>query len=149
MKSSKRSAFTLVELVVVIIIMTMLAGLSAIAYRSIAIDMKMSAAINTISSALDNARALAIKKNRYIMTAFSPRLEDEGSAQLIDIVVAEWAGDSSNANNGSGSIWTYDRFVPVANLEVRTISGGINVAGPGYATGDDAVSYTHLRAHET
>ncbi len=137
MKPSKRPAFTLVELVVVIIIMTMLAGLSAIAYRSIAIDMKMSAAMNTISSALDNARALAIKKNRYVMTAFSPRLEDEGSAQLIDIVVAEWSGDSSNANNGSGSIWTYDRFVPVSNLEVRTISGGINVAGPGYGTGDD------------
>lgn len=137
MYSSKRSAFTLVELVVVIIIMTMLAGLSAIAYRSIAADMKMSAAMNTVSSALDNARALAIKKNRYIMSAFTPRLEDEGSTQIIDIVVAEWSGDSSNANNGSGSIWTYDRFVPVSNLEVRTIDGGINIAGPGYATGDD------------
>ncbi len=137
MNPPKRLAFTLVELVVVIIIMTMLAGLSAIAYRSIAADMKMSSAMNTISSALDNARALAIKKNRYVMTAFSPRLEDEGSTQFIDIVVAEWSGDSSNANNGSGSIWTYDRFVPVSNLQVRTISGGINVAGPGYGTGDD------------
>ncbi len=137
MRSTLRPAFTLVELVVVIIIMTMLAGLSAIAYRSIASDMRMSSAMNTISSALDNARALAIKKNRYVMTAFSPRLEDDGATQLIDIVVAEWAGDSANANNGSGSIWTYDRFVPVSNLEVRTIDGGINVAGPGYGTGDD------------
>ena len=140
MVARNRFAFTLVELVVVIIIMTMLAGLSAIAYRSLATDMKMSAAMNTISSALDNARALAIKKNRYVMTAFTPRLEDDGSSQLIDIVVAEWSGDSANEVTvvyGNQKVWTYDRFVPVSNLEVRTIDGGINVAGPGYAKGND------------
>ncbi len=117
--------------------MAILSGLSAIAYQQITEDLRMSAAKNTITAALDNARAMAIKKNRYVMTVFRPRLEDGGNEQVIDIVVAGWDGDSANAESGSGSVWTYDRFVPIPGLEVRTISGGINVAGPGYGTGDD------------
>ena len=118
------------------VIMTILAGLSAIAYRGIAADLRMSSAVNTVVAALDNARAMAIKKNRYIMTVFRPRLSDDGTEQVIDIVVAEWNGDSASANTGS-SIWTFDRFIPVQGMQVRTIEGGVNVAGPGYGTGDD------------
>jgi len=130
------TGFTLVELIVVMVIMTILAGLSAIAYRGIAADLRMSSAVNTVVAALDNARALAIKKNRYIMTVFRPRISDDGSEQVIDIVVAEWNGDSASANTGS-SIWTFDRFIPVQGVQIRTIEGGVNVAGPGYGTGAD------------
>ena len=133
----RRNGFTLVELIVVIVIMSILAGFSAIAYREIAADLRMSSAINTVTAALDNARAMAIKNNRYVMTVFRPRLDADGTEQVIDIVVAEWSGDSANANRGDGDIWTYDRFTPVVGLPVRTIDGGVNVAGPGYGTGDD------------
>jgi len=134
---SNSHGFTLIELIVVIVIMAILSGLSAIAYQQITADLRMSAAQNTVTAALDNARALAIKKNRYVMTVFRPRLEDGGNSQVIDIVVAGWDGDSANAESGSGSVWTYDRFIPIQGIEVRTIEGGINVAGPGYGTGDD------------
>lgn len=129
--------FTLVELIVVIVIMTILAGFSAIAYRGIAADLRMSSAMNTVTAALDNARAMAIKRNRYVITVFRPRLDNDATEQVIDIVVAEWSGDSANANRGDGDIWTYDRFSPMSGLQVRTIKGGVNVAGPGYGTGDD------------
>ena len=118
------------------VIMTILAGLSAIAYRGIASDLRMSSAVNTVVAALDNARAMAIKKNRYVMTVFRPRLSEDGTEQVIDIVVAEWNGDSASANTGN-SIWTFDRFVPLQGLQIRTIEGGVNVAGPGYATWAD------------
>ncbi|HIA72573.1 MAG TPA: type II secretion system protein [Phycisphaerales bacterium] len=131
--------FTLLELIVVMVVMAILAGLSAIAYRGIAADMQMSAAVNTVTAALDNARAIAIKHNRYVITVFRPKLDDDGTTQYIELVIAEWNGDSASANRGDGDIWTYDRFVPVPKVLVRTISGGVNVAGPGYGTGDDTV----------
>jgi len=133
-------AFTLIELIVVIVIMAILSGLSAIAYQQITADLRMSAAQNTVTAALDNARAMAIKKNRYVMTVFRPRLEDGGNSQVIDIVVAGWDGDSSNADRGDGNIETYDRFVPIQGIEVRTISSGMNVSGPGYAVDLDNLS---------
>ena len=129
--------FTLVELIVVIVIMTILAGFSAMAYRGIAADLRMSSAANTVSAALDNARAMAIKKNRYVITVFRPRLVNGDTQQEIDIVIAQWNNDSANADRGNGVIWTYDRFTPVPGLLVRTIKGGVNVAGPGYGRGDD------------
>ncbi len=119
------------------VVMAVLAGLSAIAYRGIAKDMQMSAAVNTVTAALDNARSIAIKNNRYVMTVFRPRLDDSGTTQYIELVLAQWTGDSASANNGGDNIWTYDRFVPVPKVNVRTIGGGVNVAGPGYGTGDD------------
>jgi len=115
--------------------MSILAGFSAMAYRGIAADLRMSSAINTVTSALDNARAMAIKNNRYVITVFRPRLDRDGTEQVIDIVVAEWNGDSANADNGFNSnatMWTYDRFTPVSGLQIRTIEGGVNIAGPGY-----------------
>ncbi len=93
--------------------MSILAGFSAMAYRGIAADLRMSSAINTVTSALDNARAMAIKNNRYVITVFRPRLDRDGTEQVIDIVVAGWNGDSANANRGDGDIWTYDRFSPM------------------------------------
>jgi prepilin-type N-terminal cleavage/methylation domain-containing protein len=129
--------FTLLELIVVMVVMAILAGLSAIAYRGIAKDMQMSAAVNTVTAALDNARAIAIKRNRYVITVFRPKLDDDGSTQIIELVIAEWNGASASADRGDGDIWTYDRFVPVPKVLVRTISGGVNVAGPGYGTADD------------
>ena len=132
-------AFTLVELIVVMVVMTILAGLSAMAYRGVAEDLKMSSATNSVVAALDNARAMAIKKNRYVITVFRPRLDSDGSEQVVDIVIAEWNGDSASADRGDGDIWTYDRFVPIQGMAVRTIKGGVNVAGPGYGTGDDDI----------
>jgi len=129
--------FTLVELIVVIVIMTILAGFSAMAYRGIAADLRISSALNTVTAALDNARAMAIKKNRYVITVFRPRLVNGDTQQEIDIVIAQWNNDSANADRGGGDIWTYDRFTPLPGLKVRTIKGGVNVAGPGYGTGDD------------
>jgi hypothetical protein len=122
---------------VVIVIMTILAGFSAMAYRGIAADLRISSALNTVTAALDNARAMAIKKNRYVITVFRPRLVNGDTQQEIDIVIAEWNNDSANADRGGGVIWTYDRFTPLPGLQVRTIKGGVNVAGPGYGIGDD------------
>ena len=131
------SAFTLIELIVVIIIIAIIAGFSAMSYSKIAKGMRMSSAINTVIASLDNARALAIRNNRYVITVFRPRLVKDGSEQVVEIVIAEWVGDSSNADKGNGAIWTYDRFVPIAGLEIRTLPLGVNIAAPSSQSSED------------
>ena len=114
--SNFKRAFTLVELVVVIIIIALIAGFSAMAYSKIAKNMRLSTAKNTIIAALDNARAYAIKNNHYVITAFRPRLSGDGTEQFYECVVAEWNGDSSNAGD-----WTYDRFVPIDGQKPKNL----------------------------
>ena len=122
-----------------IIIIAIIAGFSAMSYSKIAKGMRMSSAKNTLIASLDNARALAIRNNRYVITVFRPRLVNDGSEQVFDIVIAEWLGDSSNADWDTGSgenevkIRTYDRFVPIPNVKVRTTPVGVGIAGPGYS----------------
>jgi prepilin-type N-terminal cleavage/methylation domain-containing protein len=136
-KQASQRGFTLVELIVVISIMAILSGLSAMAYQKIAADLRMSSARNTITAALDNARSIAIKNNRYVIAAFVPRLIGDGTKQVIDVITAQWNGDSMNADKGNGSIWTYDRYVPIRGLQVRTIEGGVNIGAPSFQSGDD------------
>jgi len=140
MQIGKRNnfGFTLIELIVVIIIIAIIAGFSAMSYSKIAKGMRISSATNTVIASLDNARALAIRNNRYVMTVFRPRLTRDGSNQLIEVVIAEWRGDSSNAaKEPGGDIWTYDRFVPIAGLKIRTLPLGVNIAAPSSQSSDD------------
>ena len=130
---SRRFGFTLVELIVVIAVMTILASISGLAFRRIAADLRMSTAESTLSASLDNARSIAIQKNKYVMAVFIPRLTADKTEQVTDIVLAQWNGDSMNAdfpNNSGSRIWTVDRFIPVQGVEVRSIEGGVSVAAP-------------------
>ena len=133
---ARRCGFTLVELIVVIAVMTILASISGLAFRRIAADLRMASAESLLLASLDNARALAIKKNRYVMAVFVPRLINDRTQQVTDIIIAEWRGDSMNANfSESGvQIFTVDRFVPVQGVEVRTLENGVNVAAPDYTS---------------
>ena len=126
--------FTLVELVVVIIIIALIAGFSAMAYSKIAKNMRLSTAKNTIISALDNARAYAIKNNRYVITVFRPKLSGDGSEQYYECVVADWDGDSANSGD-----WTYDRFIPIDGQKPKNLPIGIGVAAPGIALNADHI----------
>ena len=127
-----------------IIIIALIAGFSAMAYSKVAKNMRLSTAKNTIIAALDNARAYAIKNNRYVITVFRPKLSGDGSEQFYECVVAEWAGDSSNAGD-----WTYDRFVPVDGQKPRNLPIGIGVAAPGIALNADHIWWvcTYLPAN--
>ena len=54
-ETSLRS-FTLIELMVVVGIIAVLGGITALAYRGVAKDAKLSSAKNTVMAVLDNAR---------------------------------------------------------------------------------------------
>ncbi|MCZ6734836.1 MAG: prepilin-type N-terminal cleavage/methylation domain-containing protein [Planctomycetota bacterium] len=126
----RRCAFTLVELLVVMGVIAVLATVTLVSVRAITDNARLSSATNTVMAALDNARALAMKKNKLVLVAFRPRLEGTNQ-QLVEIVTAQWSGDSSFVGGG-----LYDRFVPIPDVPIRQLPVGVKVAGPYYRDPD-------------
>ncbi len=138
----RRCAFTLVELLVVMGVIAVLASLTLVSVRAITDNARLSSATNTVMAALDNARALAMKKNTIVLVVFRPRFEGNNK-QVVEVVTAKWSGESYL--NGSIVI---DRFVPIPDVPIRGLSTGIKVAAPSYGLNQDDmwVTQTHLPA---
>ena len=137
-----RRGFTLVELMVVIVLISILAGISVVAYRQLTEDARLSLAKNALVAALDTARAEAIRANRPVLVACRARALDEGE-QRVEVVIAVWSGDSyflslDVPGNCFGDDRLVDRFVPVDGIGRTLLPRGIGVATPGDGfTSDD------------
>jgi prepilin-type N-terminal cleavage/methylation domain-containing protein len=128
--------FTLVELLVVMGVIGVLSTLTLVSFRAIIRDARLSSATNTVMAALDNARALAMKRNQPVLVAFYPRVE--GGQSRVDIITAAWTGDSLVAEVGtSGNSRVFDRFRPVSEVPIRSLPPRVKVAGPAYADDTD------------
>ena len=66
----RRTAFTLLELLVVMGILLVLAVLTAFSVGKVTSDAKLANATNTLVAMLGNARAIAIRDNAYVMVSF-------------------------------------------------------------------------------
>jgi prepilin-type N-terminal cleavage/methylation domain-containing protein len=129
-----RSSFTLTELLVVMGVIAVLAGLTAISYRTVAKDAKLSSGKNTVMAVLDNARAMAMKRNKIVVVVFRAQPINQ-KEQAIEASFAEWTGETYyNPNVG-----IVDRFRPVANIQSRLLPTDIQVACPQYGGGVDGV----------
>ena len=129
MRQRLARAFTLAELLVVMAIIAIIATITVVSVRGITDSARLSSGISTVTAALDNARALAMKNGRIVMVVFRPRLD--GKQQRVEIVTAQWLGDSIR-EEGATKVYVYDRFVPIPDMSVRTLPRGIQVAGPFY-----------------
>jgi prepilin-type N-terminal cleavage/methylation domain-containing protein len=119
------SGFTLAELLVAIAIIAVIAVLTVVAVGAIADDARLASGTNAVSSALDTARALAMRKNRLVLVVFRPRFD--GREQVVEAVTAEWTGDAFVAGGD-----VYDRFQTIPDVAARALPVGIQVAGPYY-----------------
>ncbi len=134
---SRIRSFTLTELLVAMAVITVLSVLTLISVRAVAKDARLASATNTVMASLDNARALAMKRNSPVLVAFYPRLEGRTESR-IDILTAAWTGDSIPAMLGSPQVSLLDRFEVIADVPVRSLPSGIKIAGPRYFDGSDA-----------
>ncbi|MEE2908216.1 MAG: type II secretion system protein [Planctomycetota bacterium] len=131
-------AFTLVELLAVIVIISIVATLSLSAYRSIASDARISMASNAVSSVLDNARAVAIQKRRNVLVAMRPVMVGE-DAQQVELVIAVESGDKHVNMYTSQWTWGFEepmagfKFVPAEGIKPQLLPKGISVASPVYS----------------
>jgi prepilin-type N-terminal cleavage/methylation domain-containing protein len=134
-------AFTLTELLVVMGVIGTLAVLTLVATRKISQDAKLALGTNTVTAALNEARALAIKEHKDVVVAFMARL-DGPKNQVVEIIVAQWTGDTYlNTNGPNPRDDAIDRFLPVPGVPVRRLPKGISVASPFYhstSTANDA-----------
>jgi len=140
----RRQGFTLTELLVVMGVIALLSALTALGYRTIARDAKISSGKNTVMAVLDNARALAMKNNQIVMVVFRPRVD--GKEEYVEAVTAKWSGATGIAQVGFNAV--IDRFVPIPGVPTRSLPVGIKVAGPMFASNYDStwVTVTHLPA---
>lgn len=127
--TTRRPAFTLTELIVVMGIITVLATLTLVSVKVISGDARLASATNMVTAALDNARALAMRRNTIVLVVFRPRMVSERE-QRTEVLTARWTGQSYvNPNVNVGVI---DRFEPVPEVPIRTLPEGIKVAAPRY-----------------
>ena len=144
----RRCAFTLTELLVVMGVIAVLATLTLVSVRAITDNARLSSATNTVMAALDNARALAMKKNTIVLVVFRPRFEGNNK-QVVEVVTAKWTGESFVDPDDN----VIDRFVPIQDVPLRSIPAGIKIAAPKYGdstgginTDDVWITQSHLPA---
>ncbi len=148
------TAFTLLELLVVMGILLILATLTAISVGKVTRDAKLSNATNVLVASLGNARAIAIRDNAYVMVTFRiapdrrfrtlPR-----EPQVVQVVTARWTGEvvikptpgafvPPQIADFPDDVYA-DRFIAVPGVPTRELPAGILVAGPafGYVTDND------------
>ncbi|NNF44221.1 MAG: prepilin-type N-terminal cleavage/methylation domain-containing protein [Phycisphaerales bacterium] len=142
-RSIPRSGFTLAELLVAMAIIAIIAAVTVIAVGQIAKDARLSSGTNAVTAALDNARALAIKRNGIVMVAFRPR--EDGVEQFVEVVTARFTGEAYPVNVG-GNRSVVDRFEVIPDVPARALPVGIKVATPAFDNNDDEtwVTQTHL-----
>ena len=142
--AARATAFTLLELLVVIGILLILSVVTAISVSKVTRDAKVSNATNTIVASLGTARAIAVRDNAYVLVTFRIAPDRRSRAvprepQTVQIVVARWTGEVvSDSTPGAGAIGFpddlfADRFIPVPGVPVRELPPGILVAGPAFA----------------
>lgn len=132
----RASAFTLLELLVVMGILLLLAVLTTISVGAITSDAKISGATNTVVAALGNARGIAIRDNAYVMVAFrmkrDPRVVNGArEPQTVQVVTAKWTGEVVRPTGVSDTF--AERFIAVPGVPAVDLPSGIRVAGPSFA----------------
>ncbi len=146
--SSPRRGFTLIELLIVMGVIGVLSVLTLVSVKAITADARLSSATNTVTAALANARAIAMKKNSIVLVVFRPQFEGN-ARQRVELVTAKWTGDSYlTFGSGGANPTVIDRFVPITDVPFRNLPVGVKVAGPLYADNEDDtwVTQTHLPA---
>ena len=126
--TTRRNAFTLTELLIVMGVIGALSALTLVSVRAVTRDARLASATNTVTASLDNARAMAMKQNTVVVLVFRPRFVGVRE-QVVDVVIARWTGDTPV---DMATLMTFDRFVPMFDVPVRSLPKGIKVAGPSY-----------------
>ncbi len=132
------TAFTLLELLVVMGILLVLSVLTAVSVGTISRDAKISAATNNVVAALGTARGVAIRDNAYVMVTFRMKRDSRvvngaREPQIVQVVTAKWTGEVVRPTGISDNDTLAERFIAVPGIPVRDLPANIRVAGPSFA----------------
>jgi prepilin-type N-terminal cleavage/methylation domain-containing protein len=139
--STRRAAFTLIELLAVVAIIGMLSVATIASYQSIANDVRSAGAVEQVKAALARGRGRAIASGRSTLVAFRPVFTSPG-VQQIEIVLAQFAGNTYDwISDGSGSLpqganLRLARFLPISGENPELLSSGVGVAATAHRFSD-------------
>jgi prepilin-type N-terminal cleavage/methylation domain-containing protein len=130
--------FTLIELLVVIVIISIVSLITLAAYRSLAKDSRNAVAANTVSIALDNARAMAIEQGKRTMVVFRPVRTGFDTQQIAVVIATEmndvhvnpWAEYELSYFHGMPEEQMGMRFEPARGVKPRMLPAGMMIAAP-------------------
>jgi prepilin-type N-terminal cleavage/methylation domain-containing protein len=147
--AQRRHGFTLIELLVVIGILAVLGILTVISAQRLSRSSRVSSAVNTVTNALQLARAQAIRQSTTTAVVFRPIWDpnNKQKPQQTEVVIAETTHELHEFNPGQqlyGIPNLAERFIPVNGAKTIRLPAGIKVAGPGFegTSLDDARWYT-------
>jgi len=129
-RRTSRRAFTLLELLVVMGLLILLAVLTGIGVSRLSGQAKLSSGVNTVLTALGNARAYAIQKNVTTMVTFRVTVDPDrlSEPEVVEIVFAEATGVLTPWLAQYRAF--HERYVPVVGMPTLEMPDGIKVAGP-------------------
>ena len=145
--TNRRLAFTLLELLVVIAIILIVTTLTLMAYRGIASDMRMSAAVQDVTSVMEQARSRAIRDSKATMVVLRPRVTS-GGEQIVEAVIGQSSGEtfrwreSLTGDPEANPRYSATRFIPIAGLSPREMPEDMGFATPAHQFGDDEMYMT-------
>jgi prepilin-type N-terminal cleavage/methylation domain-containing protein len=128
--SGCRRGFTLVEILVVLVIITILLGLALPALRNMLDSQDRIAAESRLGTAVRSARdtALAQGTGQDVAAVFTYDLAIEGGARLR-ILQCRFVGVYADPGGNGRTAATYDVFVPVSGVEPVSLPRGWTVRG--------------------
>ena len=127
-------AFTLIELLVVIGILALLGILTVISAQRLSRSSRVSSAVNSITNALQVARAYAIRESKLTAVVFRPiwDVNNKQKPQQTEILVVVSTGQTYqfDVTQLYGLPNLSERFLPAQGLKAIRLPAGIKVAGP-------------------
>jgi prepilin-type N-terminal cleavage/methylation domain-containing protein len=136
----RQSAFTLVELLVVVAAIGILAVLTTLGARRLTQGTRLASATNSVVNALSSARAAAIRDGEVTAVIFRPVWDPNKKfiPQRVEIVVARSTGDRYDFTSDQDTrpyLSISERYRPVERETVVTLAEGIKVAALMYNWG--------------
>lgn len=124
--SHNGSGFTLVELLTVIAILVILAGLTVPAASSLLRSQSFNQTLATLNGTLDQARQYAIAQNTYVWVAFA-----QTGNQLDVAVVASPDGTDTTTNWTGSPAAGSPSLIPIAKLQMLNLTTLVSPNGTG------------------
>lgn len=124
--SGGRSAFTVLELVVVIGVIIALVAATLPAFRAISDSNRVASSRNSLAATLGTARTLAMQRGRDVAVMFT----FDTRSQVTTLQIIEQIGITDDAGNGMDAAAI---FVPVEGQGVTELPRGAGVFGYGFA----------------
>ncbi|MDG2424621.1 MAG: hypothetical protein P8M22_11655, partial [Phycisphaerales bacterium] len=117
--------------------------LTLMAYRGIASDMRMSAAVQDVTIVMEQARSRAIRDGKATLVVLRPRITS-GGEQIVEAVIGQSSGETFRWRRSVGEPDEEEnprrpatRFVPLLGLEPRGMPEDMGFATPAHQFGDD------------